>query len=193
MARQQIIEAACEIAAQEGPFSLTLERVASRAGVSKGGLLYHFGTKEALVAGMLDSLTQENHRKIASEVERGLSLGEAYVATDLVGESGEHQLFAVLISIVAIDRRLAERLRPFVRSRIDALIESGVAHGNAQVFCFALDGYFVATSLGAYSPSERELASFRSALLGLLAPTECQLLAEIFREALRSFDERSPG
>ncbi|MFF4615626.1 TetR/AcrR family transcriptional regulator [Nonomuraea jabiensis] len=41
----------------EGAEALTLEAVARRAGVSKGGLFYHFPTKQALVAAMVDRLT----------------------------------------------------------------------------------------------------------------------------------------
>jgi AcrR family transcriptional regulator len=54
--RERILEAGYEIAGQSGVAAVTLEAVADRAGVSKGGLLYHFGSKQALVAGMVDGL-----------------------------------------------------------------------------------------------------------------------------------------
>ena len=38
---------------------MTLTAVADRAGVSKGGLLYHFATKEALIKGMVERLIGE--------------------------------------------------------------------------------------------------------------------------------------
>ena len=37
----------------KGVAKLTLEAVAKEAGVSKGGLLYHFSNKEALIEGMI--------------------------------------------------------------------------------------------------------------------------------------------
>lgn len=47
--RQRLLDAARDIACEEGASSLSLDAVAARAGVSKGGLLYHFPSREALL------------------------------------------------------------------------------------------------------------------------------------------------
>ncbi|WP_043670582.1 TetR/AcrR family transcriptional regulator [Clavibacter michiganensis] len=52
-ARDRILDAFEELLVQQGERGTTLEAVAAAAGVSKGGLLYHFGGKEALVEGLL--------------------------------------------------------------------------------------------------------------------------------------------
>jgi AcrR family transcriptional regulator len=52
-ARDRILDAFEELLVQQGERGTTLEAVAQAAGVSKGGLLYHFGGKEALVDGLL--------------------------------------------------------------------------------------------------------------------------------------------
>ncbi|MFD0884645.1 TetR/AcrR family transcriptional regulator, partial [Streptosporangium algeriense] len=54
--KDRLLDAAAEVLLTEGAGSLTLEAVARRAGVSKGGLFYHFPTKQALVAGMVERL-----------------------------------------------------------------------------------------------------------------------------------------
>jgi len=51
--RAKLLGAATELVTKYGVGALTLERVAATAGVSKGGLLYHFGTKQELVVAML--------------------------------------------------------------------------------------------------------------------------------------------
>ncbi len=51
--RQSILESANEIAQNEGVGNLTLARVAANAGISKGGLLHHFGSKQELIIGLL--------------------------------------------------------------------------------------------------------------------------------------------
>jgi AcrR family transcriptional regulator len=43
-----------------GAGNLTLDAVAAAAGVSKGGLLYHFASKEALLEGMVDRHMDEH-------------------------------------------------------------------------------------------------------------------------------------
>ncbi|WP_419944266.1 TetR/AcrR family transcriptional regulator [Candidatus Poriferisodalis sp.] len=52
--RERILQAAIEVIQTDGAASLTLDRVALAAGLSKGGFLYHFGSKDALMAGLLD-------------------------------------------------------------------------------------------------------------------------------------------
>ena len=52
-ARERLLDAAERVVAESGATHLTLDAVAKSAGVSKGGLLYHFPSKEALLEGML--------------------------------------------------------------------------------------------------------------------------------------------
>ncbi len=50
--REEILTAAERVIAQLGVKRLTIEQVAKAAGMSRGGLLYHFASKEALIQGM---------------------------------------------------------------------------------------------------------------------------------------------
>lgn len=52
-ARDRLLDAAERVVVESGATHMTLDAVAKSAGVSKGGLLYHFPSKEALVEGML--------------------------------------------------------------------------------------------------------------------------------------------
>ncbi len=51
--RDILLDAADHIVASKGVARLTLEEVAREAGVSKGGLLYHFKSKDALTEAMI--------------------------------------------------------------------------------------------------------------------------------------------
>ena len=53
--RAALLDAASRIVQQRGVEHLTLELTAQEAGISKGGLLYHFPSKEALIKGMIQS------------------------------------------------------------------------------------------------------------------------------------------
>ena len=52
--RAMILEACRQILRRDGLTYLTLEMVAEQAGLSKGGLLYHFPTKESLVEALIE-------------------------------------------------------------------------------------------------------------------------------------------
>ncbi len=72
--RERILDAAAELVRDVGAGRLTLEAVAERAGLSKGGLLYNFPTKDALLQGMLERM-----------IEEGSAEKEAFLR-DLVGK-----------------------------------------------------------------------------------------------------------
>ena len=57
--RQAILEAAGNLVAEVGSSHMTLEAVAARAGVSKGGLLYNFPNKTALLEAMIEESITE--------------------------------------------------------------------------------------------------------------------------------------
>ncbi|MDQ0635357.1 AcrR family transcriptional regulator [Arthrobacter pascens] len=56
VAREAVLDAFESLLIEVGERAATLDAVAKRAGVSKGGLLYHFPNKEALIEVLLDRL-----------------------------------------------------------------------------------------------------------------------------------------
>jgi AcrR family transcriptional regulator len=54
--RAQLLESAAQIAVERGLGSLTLDLVAQKAGISKGGLIHHFPSRIALIEGLFDRL-----------------------------------------------------------------------------------------------------------------------------------------
>jgi AcrR family transcriptional regulator len=67
MRRDELLDAAEALLADQGAQALTLAAVAERAGVSKGGLLYHFSSKDALVRGMVERLIADFDDLVAAQ------------------------------------------------------------------------------------------------------------------------------
>ena len=61
-ARDRVLDAYESLLLDHGPGSATLDAVAAAAEVSKGGLLYHFASKDALAGGLLDRLRERSAR-----------------------------------------------------------------------------------------------------------------------------------
>ncbi|MEB4613522.1 TetR/AcrR family transcriptional regulator [Leucobacter sp. M11] len=57
-ARERVLDAYVSLLIDAGERAATLDAVARTAGVSKGGLLYHFPNKDALVAGLIERLDE---------------------------------------------------------------------------------------------------------------------------------------
>lgn len=102
--RTAILDAALAVAQRNGIAGVTLDAVAGEAGVSKGGLIYHFPSKEQLLQGLTDHITACWERAMLDEL--GMPFDEAtpsqrllaYIAvvTAKVGTAGE---LAVLIDV----------------------------------------------------------------------------------------------
>ena len=73
--REAILRAADWVVVEEGVSGMTLEAVAREAGVSKGGLLYHFPSKEALIGGMIGRLIEGFEAALSRELRKGRGAG----------------------------------------------------------------------------------------------------------------------
>lgn len=86
-ARDRVLDAYETLLIEQGPASATLDAVAAAAEVSKGGLLYHFGSKDALVEGLLGRLRERSAADVAlmRADERGAAA--YYLLTSVPGAS----------------------------------------------------------------------------------------------------------
>lgn len=62
--KSSILKAANDVVRHDGVSGLTLDRVAEVAGISKGGLLYHYATKQDLIVGMLEATLRETDDRL---------------------------------------------------------------------------------------------------------------------------------
>src|SRR6266446_9002689 len=70
-----ILTAAERVALRDGVLRLTVEAVAREAKLSKGGVLYHFATKESLIQAMLDRLIQYCEQEITQHQQNDTAPG----------------------------------------------------------------------------------------------------------------------
>lgn len=68
--RERILEAAVAIAETEGLRGVTIEAVAHRVGMTKGGVQYHFSSKEALMSGVRTDIWQRAERAALAELDK---------------------------------------------------------------------------------------------------------------------------
>lgn len=66
----RICQAAIRTVSRDGLLAMTLDNVAKEAGVSKGGVMYHFPSKEQLVTGMLTYFGDQAERMLLERLAR---------------------------------------------------------------------------------------------------------------------------
>lgn len=52
--RRRVLDAATKVALRDGPGAVTIDAVVTEAGMSRGGVLYHFPSKNALLQALVD-------------------------------------------------------------------------------------------------------------------------------------------
>lgn len=147
LARERVLDAFESILIEDGERTATLDATAKTAGVSKGGLLYHFSTKDDLIAGILEraeALADEDLDRMATAPEgpvgyflrtsvmEDAALDRALVATSRIAQGG---FVAASETLRRIRESWAEALRPHVRddTALDLvmLLSDGLYYNNA--------------------------------------------------------------
>lgn len=95
--RARLLDAAKQILVEQGAGRLTLDAVADLAGVSKGGLLYHFPSKAALVEGLAERLREFTDANLDRAAEAGVV--RTFLETSLPGSAEAEHYWAVFSAL----------------------------------------------------------------------------------------------
>ncbi|MFN6955121.1 MAG: TetR/AcrR family transcriptional regulator [Acetobacteraceae bacterium] len=173
--RHRILDAAERLIQAEGVPGLTIARAAAEAGVSKGGLLHHFGSKEALLAALMERLAgfvQDSFEATLAATPAGTGrVARACLRWQFEDEAcadeRSDRAAAVLLAAHHHDPRLLDPVRRVLDGFRRRLDEDGLPPGHGSVVWAACDGLFMARLFGLYTLSAAERAAMHAALLRL--------------------------
>ena len=174
--RERLLNAAEAVVIEEGVSAMTLEAVAARAKVSKGGLLYHFPSKEAVVLGMVSriaSIVQERFATgLASEPP-----GRGRHARTMLGlmMDTEGSLFprlqrvaGPLLGALSSNPSMLEPMQRFFKAVRQGMLEDGLPSDRCWLILAALDGLKFWRVFGILQPSQKDLAGLRLLLTQII-------------------------
>jgi AcrR family transcriptional regulator len=149
--KENILTAASEIVKKEGVVKLTLEAVAHRAGVSKGGLLYHYPSKEALIKGMVEDWTNNYFESINTLVNNdNNALGKwsrAYVKSTF-SDLENNKLNSALMAAMFINPDLLDEFREKYDILHTKLIKDGIDPVKITIARLSIDGLWFSEIFG---------------------------------------------
>jgi AcrR family transcriptional regulator len=155
--RDRILEAGYAVAGQSGVAAVTLDAVANQAGVSKGGLLYHFPSKEALVAGMVDGLCRTfadlAGAAAAADPEPAGRAARAYLAAS-AGELWQSSRWLALVGALVVSPGLLDSWRAGVLAGREADKAENTDPVATAIVRLAADGLWLAGVLGLPGPDD---------------------------------------
>lgn len=82
--RERVLDAYARILIEKGVEAATLDAVAAQADISKGGLLHHFASKEAMVSGLCQRLVEEAKDRIQSMAQSTANPVVAYLRASMI-------------------------------------------------------------------------------------------------------------
>ena len=162
--KDRILDALELVLTESGPGAATLEAVAARAGVSKGGLLYHFGGKEALFNGLLDRLRELGAQDASTHDDRGALA--AYLATSARAEDAFTRTLMASMRLIGtpgvdVEDAIADSLDHWA----DVLAEHITDPVLLRLVMLVGDGLYLRALLGAQRrPLDDDLVSYIEAL-----------------------------
>lgn len=174
--REKVLACAEQLVQRNGAKALTLDAVAREAGITKGGLQYCFGSKDDLIAALIDRWilvfdTQVEHCR-GAEVEDPTNLARAYArACSQIDDATRARMVGMLVTLLQSPRHLAR-----VRAWYTRWLEAGQGHTvearQIRTMIFAAEGAFFLRSLGFVDMQDAEWSSVFEDIQKLTLPVE---------------------
>ena len=165
--RARLLDAAAMVVRRDGVQAMTLARVAEEASVSKGGLLHHFGSKEELVAGLLEQTLADASAGLDELTGQGKgAFARAYL--EYVRRPDEHQAdaaTAVFAAAAAGDGELGPAADVFEAWQDRLMNDDGLDPALGLLARVVGDGLWLIDLFGLARPSETD----RAAVIDLVA------------------------
>ncbi|MDD1512170.1 TetR/AcrR family transcriptional regulator [Priestia megaterium] len=146
-----ILLAATQVVQRDGVGNLTLEKVAKEAGISKGGLLYHFSSKDELIKQMLYSVTKKYDDGLNVQVEHDNSPGKwsrAYLAETLHDLQREQVMSAGLLAGIATNPELLQHFQKQYEKWQQHIEQDDIDPVLATIVRLAADGLWFSQMFG---------------------------------------------
>ena len=172
----KLLDAAEAVVVRQGISNLTLDAVAAEAGMSKGGLLHHFRTKDRLVEALVVR-SAENWRACYLEAYGRTPEGPgrmarallSYCLSDAQGWTDQlrHSSSAVFAAL-AQNPSLIEPMRAVYSDLHRRIAEDGLPPGVGEAIAAAIDGLWLDWVLGLAPVNQEVVVRVRIALEDML-------------------------
>ena len=165
-AKHKILNAAASVVDRAGAAHLTIDAVAAEAELSKGGVLYHFPTKRALLEGMLQHVLDRTRERVACHrmtlQDEPNATVRALIMSEQEQDEPERAMALALLAAAAEDPSLMEPARAQVAEWFTTVGDEGA---SGVLLLLATEGMRFLTMLNLLPMGPGERADMRQTLL----------------------------
>lgn len=152
ISRDAILDAAEQIIAKNGAGRMTLEAVAARAKVSKGGLQYVFKTKDALIQAMIQRFIDLGEQEYDVEREKVADRShnlQAFVRAGLANDIEVQPVHTALVAAAASNPKLLAPVQDLLHEKWEQLAQdTGLPFARIAAVALAADALMLYEVIG---------------------------------------------
>lgn len=175
-----MLDAAEEVVLREGIGRLTLDAVAREANLSKGGLMHHFPTKDALIDAMVRRKVDAWRAEYEAAIEHTppgkgrvlRALVELCLSDTAECEDTECRRCFVLVAALVHDAKHVEAMREVHRDLAARVEADGLPAGLGESVHLAMNGLWFDRMFGLTAFTREKLSEIRDALLEVVGGAE---------------------
>ena len=161
--KDKVLDAAEAVILESGGRYFTLDAVAECAGISKGGLVYTFATKDDLIHAALERevtrFQEAVRRRVGSEPVEPAEWVLAHIEEALDEDDASTQKAAFLVTALVHAPDKLEPIRRLYQALLDPLRSKGDRAAEIRHALLAVEGIFLLKGLGFVEVSPSELRS----------------------------------
>ena len=142
VAREAVLDAFESLLIGEGERAATLDAVARLAGVSKGGLLYHFPNKEAMISVLLERLDRLLAEDLAAMAAAPEGAAAFFIKSSVWADTPLDRVFVAATRLAEVAHQETLRRMAAVQASWLELLASDVGPAMAKPVLYMGDGLY---------------------------------------------------
>lgn len=173
--RNHILETAKQFIVENDISSLTLDAVSKKAGISKGGLLYHFPNKQKLIMGLGEHIFEEFERDFyklgeSDPVQTG-KWARALIKTTEADLTQKAELNVGVLAASILDSEASKKMSATYNAILEKLQDDGLDPVVVDIIRLSLDGLYYSQTLNV-APLKTD--RIKAVIQELMKMTKCE-------------------
>lgn len=167
-ARDRLINCMMDIVRDEGAAALTYDNLVTKSGLTRGGILYHFPSKEAMLKGLVDHFLEQEWGKVEKRWEKNGKTPDGLLKAELEcaieADDKDQQISTSLLPVVIQNPAMMKEIQHIVEERYKNLDQASVGFEKAAIILLVIDAFEMSKAFGFTLLSEKK----RKKILNLL-------------------------
>jgi AcrR family transcriptional regulator len=151
-AREKLMRAMLDIVGDEGAAALTYDSLVARSGLTRGGVMYHFPSKESMLQGLVEHYMQQELGKVQARWESygktvdGLLRAELECARE--ADQNDQHVSVSLLPVILQSPAMMANIRHVVEGRYTQLDEATAGFEQAAIALLVIDAFEMSKAFG---------------------------------------------